>query len=130
MKGGTKQIGILFLSLVIVGCSTKVAERSLFGRFVASYPFGTDTLILNRDGSFLQEVVIKNGRPVTVHGRWSFDQQASYAHFHGLMIVDDGHGNLSNDWRTPTSILVEMDVEMHWFRIVMASAARYPYVKP
>lgn len=38
-------------------------------------------------------------------------------------------GRIAEYLETPESGLVEMDVEMHWFRIVMESAAHYPYEK-
>jgi hypothetical protein len=111
------------------GCSYKVPASRVYGTYVASYPFGADTLTLNQDGSFVQTVAIRGKQQQTLKGQWSFDPSLSYAKFNRLLIVDDGNGHLNNDWQIPSPTLVDMDVEMHWFKIVMESAAAHPYVK-
>ena len=115
--------------LFIVGCSFKLSKEEVYGIYVAKYPFGSDTLTLNRDGSFVQRVDIGNQPTQTAKGQWSFDFQSGYAKFYGLMIIDDGNGRLSETWRTPTPTLVLMDIERHGGNVVMESAAAYPYFK-
>ena len=44
--------------LMCTGCSTTVAADRVYGTYVASYPFGTDTITLNRDGTFEQRVMV------------------------------------------------------------------------
>ncbi len=111
------------------GCSTRVSPDQVYGTYVASYPFGTDTLTLNRDGTFVQQVAIENDQHATVKGEWSLDPDGSSANVRGLLSVDDGNGRLNSNWRDPTSIPTALDVEMHWFKIVMESGAEHPYVK-
>jgi hypothetical protein len=125
----TRYLCALLFSLAMSGCSPKVSLEQVYGTYVASYPFGTDTLTLNRDGTFVQRIEITGEEPLTASGRWSFDSEASYAQLQGFIMVDDGSGHLNHNWRTPKSDLVLLDVEMHWFRIVMESAAEHPYVK-
>lgn len=115
--------------MAMAGCSFKVSTEKVYGTYVAKYSFGTDTLKLDRNGSFIQTVAIENEPTQTVSGHWSFDSKISYAKFYGLMIVDDGNGRLNRTWRTPISTLVEMDIERHGFKIVMESAGAAPYVK-
>lgn len=129
MKNLTGCVGVFLVSLLMFGCSFKVPAGKVYGTYVAAYPFGTDTLTLNRDGSFVETVAIRGEQPRTVKGQWSFDPTASYATFKGVMIVDDGNGHLNDDWQNPSHVPVDMDVEMHWFRVVMESAADYPYMK-
>jgi hypothetical protein len=116
-------------ALMMAGCSMTVSAESVYGSYVASYPFGTDTISLNRDGTFVQQVAIKQQEPVTVRGIWEFDPTESRATFYGAMIVADGFDHLRNDWRTVTKGIVSLDVERRWFRVLMGSAATYPYMK-
>jgi hypothetical protein len=122
-------LAVVCIAGTLMGCSTKVASEKVYGSYVASYPFGTETITLNRDGSVVQLVVINGQPPVTVHGTWEFDPEASRVNFSGLMVVADGFGHLRNDWQTVRAGTVSRDVELHWFRVVMASGATYPYVK-
>jgi len=80
-----------------------VPTEKMYGTYVASYPFGTETITLNRDGTFVQCVAIKQEHPVTVRGTWDFDPRESRANFHGAMIVADGFDQLRTDWRTVTT---------------------------
>ena len=106
-----------------------VPVEKVYGTYVASYPFGTETITLDRDGTFVQRVEIKQEEPVTVRGTWDFDAKESRANFYGALIVADGFDHLRGDWRTVTTGIVSLDVERHWFRVGMGSAATYPYIK-
>jgi hypothetical protein len=129
VKNLMSYIGVFATSLLIFGCSFKVPVDEVYGTYVATYPFGTDTLTLDRNGSFSQRAEIRNEEARTVVGQWTFNPSLSNATFHGLLIVDDGNGNLSNNWRIPSPTLVNLDVEKHWLKIVMESAAAHPYEK-
>jgi len=107
----------------------RVPAEIVYGTYIASYPFGTETITLNRDGTFVQSVAIKQEQPLTVHGTWDFDPKNSRANFYGTIVVTDGFDHLRNDWRTVTTGIVSLDVERHWFRVEMGSAATYPYIK-
>jgi hypothetical protein len=129
LMGTAAQSLVVIMVLISAGCSMSVPAEEVYGSYVASYPFGREMITLNRDGTFVQSVVIKEEQPLTVRGTWNFDPKESRANFYGAVIVADGFDHLRNDWRTPTTGLVSLDVERHWFRIVMASAATYPYNK-
>ena len=73
--------------------------------------------------------MVKDQAPVALQGKWNFDAQGSRVNFDRLMMVMDGTGHLKSDWRTATPGIASLDVETLWFRIIMASAATYPYVK-
>jgi hypothetical protein len=119
---------VTFVLAMLIGCSTTVPSGKVYGTYVASYPFGTATLTLNRDGSFTQRATIKGQPPATVQGSWSFDPIHSKITMHGAMNVIDGYGHLNNDWRT-TDDLPEVPVERLWFKINIESSTEYPYVK-
>ena len=78
---------IVVLGLMLIGCSMTVPTEEVYGTYVATYPFGTDKITLNRDGTFVQRVEVKDEQPVTVQGRWEFDPKESQASFYGAMIM-------------------------------------------
>lgn len=120
---------LIVFALSIVGCARNVALNDVYGAYVASYPFGTETLTLQRNGNFLQTVTIGNEPAVSAKGTWSFDESDSRITLTDSMIVVDGFDKLRSDWRSVTPGVVSMDVERHWSKVLIASAAKYPYVK-
>jgi hypothetical protein len=121
---------ILFALLIMAaGCSMKVPLDKVYGTYRTLYPFGTETITLNSDGNFVQQIVITAQAPVTTHGKWDYDSEGSRVNLDGFLMVVDGFGHLRSDWGMVKPGVASFDVEMHWFRIVMASAAAYPYVK-
>jgi len=112
----------------MLGCSGSVPAGEVYGTYIASYPFGKETLKLQRDGSFVQSVVI-NGQTATARGLWKFDDKNSRVDLDGMMVVLDEFDHLRTDWQKKPPGLVSVDVERHWFRIVLGSAGRFPYVK-
>src|SRR5947209_3522001 len=74
---------VIVVSVMFVGCSVTVPTEKVYGTYVRSYPFGTDTITLNSDGTFVQLVAIKQEQPVTVRGTWDFDPKESRANFYG-----------------------------------------------
>jgi hypothetical protein len=106
-----------------------VPQQELYGTYSASYPFGKDTLTLNRDGTFVQHVVVNGQTPATVRGRWQFDPRKSRVDFYGSMWLADGTGQLRTDWRTIAPGLTgSLSAERLWGRINIGSG-EYPYIK-
>lgn len=125
----TKRIQFaIILTITMAGCSTHVPIDGVEGTYVASYPFGTETLTLNHDGSLIQRVEIKGQPQITVKGSWSFDPQMGYVTFHEYMQVADGFGKLRTNWRDVPHEATE-PVERIFLRIVINSGAQFPYIK-
>ncbi|MFP5239404.1 MAG: hypothetical protein ACLGQW_06205 [Acidobacteriota bacterium] len=122
-------IVVALATVMLVGCSDKVPIDKVYGTYKTSYPFGTETIILQSSGKFTQHVAVNGQQEVTVSGRWEYDQNASRVNFEGLMIVLDGFGQLRNGWSEVKPGISSLNVEKNWFRIIMASAAPYPYLK-
>jgi hypothetical protein len=129
MEVGTRSVVVIMISMMLAGCSMRVPAETVCGTYVASYPFGTETIILNPDGTFVQRVAIGQEQPLTVRGTWDFDPRRSRADFYGSVVVADGFDQLRSDWKTVSPGVASLDVERHWFRVVMNSAARSPYLK-
>lgn len=107
---------VISVSVTLIGCSMTVPAEKVYGTYVASYPFGTETITLNRDGTFVQRVAIKQEQPVTVHRTWDFDPKESRVNLYGSMIVADRLDHLRKNWPTVTTGIVSLDVERHWFK--------------
>jgi len=122
---------VLAILSACAGCSMNVPHEKVYGTYVASYPYGTETITLNRDGTLVQRVAINQESPVTIHGSWKFefDTDESRVTIHGAKLVDDGFGHLKNDWQDAPIGLWSLDIEEVWFRVEMASGSAYPYVK-
>ena len=119
----------ILLALTAAACSRRVDAAEVYGEYVASYPFGTEILTLQRDGNFVQRVTVQNQPPTEVKGTWRFDPKESRITLSGSMVVVDGFDKLRSDWRSVTPGVVSIDVERHWFRVLLASAQEHPYVK-
>ena len=126
-----RTFGLIALTLCaasMLACTHLGPER-LYGTYVASYPFGTDTLILERDGHFSQRIEITGQGTQTFNGSWQYSQKDSSVEFHGLGCVADGFGHLKNDWRTDVMQNSFQAVERSWFKVIINSGARFPYIK-
>lgn len=131
------------LAVVLLGVSASAGLRWLvvqpvsiedvFGTYVASYPFGTVTVMLNRDGTFVQQVVVyEDPPPASTTGNWEFDPEDSDVWFNRYLPISDGFGRLSEDWRTPVErrAAAILPVRRRFFSvIVMGSGEGYPYYK-
>jgi len=130
MDHGLMLVCILALCLINPACSIRVGQEDLYGTYIASYPFGNETLTLERNSTFVQQVAINGQTPVTVQGRWQFDPGESRVSFYGSMWVLDGVGHLRSDWRTITPGLTgSLSAERLWSRVTIGSGGEYPYVK-
>jgi hypothetical protein len=74
-------------------------------------------------------VDIRGGESATVRGKWDFDPGESQVTLYGAIIVADEFDHLRKEWKTVTSGIVSLDVEIRWFKILIGSAFTYPYVK-
>lgn len=93
----------LVLAALLAWCSPHFDRSDLVGVYVAKYPSGTETLTLKPDGTFLQEVTLKepqDGAPVTRGGTWTWDEPAQRLRLHNCMPVSDPSGNIRPDFQT------------------------------
>lgn len=123
---------VVCLAAVLGSCSPVTSVESVYGTYVAAYPFATETLIISRDGTVVQRIAVPNEPTVVLHGSWKFEatRAAGRLTFLGLAVVaNDSEDALNPGWRNPSRGLISADIERHWFRIVIASASDYPYVK-
>jgi hypothetical protein len=80
-------LGVVIFFCALLGCSTHVPIEEVYGSYVASFRYGTETLTLNRDGIFVQRVAVNREKPVATRGSWEFEQDQSRITLHGAMVV-------------------------------------------
>jgi hypothetical protein len=108
---------------------TRANPEAVYGTYVATYPFGRDTLALRRDGRFDQRIEVDGQGTQAFNGTWQYSQHDGRVQFHHLGCVADGFGKLKDDWRTDVMETADQPVERYWFRLTINSGARYPYIK-
>jgi len=108
---------------------THVNPDLIYGTYVATYPFGHDTLTLERGGHFNQKIEGDGQGAQAFSGTWQYSQRDGSIEFHHLGCIADGFGKLKDDWRTDVMDSSYQPVERLWFRLTINSGARFPYVK-
>jgi len=96
-------IGVLVI--VSATCSPQFDRSDLVGVYVANYPSGTETLTLNHDGAFEQEVRLRtsaDATPTTQTGTWEWDDSRQYLDLADCMAVNDGFGDIRSSFATET----------------------------
>lgn len=127
-------VGLTLLAMLFLwGCSPIVPKSWVPGKYVASYPFGTEVLTLERNGQFAQRIELHGHTPVVVHGEWALADLGTHSlrvKTVGALEVTDAFGELRANWdKVPRISTVYHSVELVWFRIELDDAAPYPYVK-
>ena len=87
MRFGACPLLVIVVSVMSVGCSMTVPAEKAYGTYVASYPFGTEKLTLNHDGTFVQEVTIEKQTQATARGSWTFDADKSRVELNGELVL-------------------------------------------
>lgn len=83
--------------LLNAGCLYAADKDELLGTYVAEYEFGTDKLELRSDGTYTQEITLKEGEKVIRgDGKWSYDRSRHYIDFEDLYVLSDGYGKKSD----------------------------------
>ncbi len=121
--GGAVIVGVLALAsaaavliALFAWCTPEFDRSGIVGVYVAKYPSGTETLTLNADGSFLQEVVLKepqDNTPITRTGSWTWDESAQYLRLRNCMAVGDGFGDIRPTFRTDSGC--SLPAERRWW---------------
>lgn len=86
-----KAASLLFL-LTVCSCSSGVVYEDLVGVYKVQYPYGTEELVLNRDGTYKQTILLTNKDEVSHTGQWKFLEKESKVVLKDPLIVDDNFG--------------------------------------
>ena len=106
------------LLVVIALCSIMflsrptINENSLIGAYMCEFSFGTEKLILNKNGEYIQVVKINdNPKTITHKGKWHFAEEDNYVELKNGLAVQTGFGQLRSDYNIPFNGVVLRKVE-------------------
>jgi len=120
---------LLFLILSVSSCKSPKFE--LPGTYVADYDIAKEKLVLNKDGTYIQEVTLKSNFKVDVSkGRWSYDKETQYVTFNdNFMLVINGHGKLNADYAHRKRGHVSVPGGLFFGRMRIGTSKRVVYKK-
>jgi hypothetical protein len=109
---------------LLVACSQPKTESDLYGSYEADYDTAKEKLVLNRNGTFVQDVVLKaTGKEDTTDGTWSYDSKRGYVTFsENFMCVVDGFGQLDPNYSRPKAGSVDYPAYTHFGRVYIGSS--------
>lgn len=99
-------VGGLVVAALFAWCLPHFGESVLVGVYLARYHSGTETLTLSADGTFLQEVMLKepqDGAPITRTGSWTWDESKQTLRLFDCMDVNNGSGDINPAFRSEGS---------------------------
>lgn len=95
--GGLENFGNFVLTRVTP------AEESIPGKYVAKYPFGTNTFVVAADRTFSQEAVIMpQNQILKSSGTWEFDSRYSVIIMKKGFVITNGDGKLNKSFDSPS----------------------------
>ena len=104
------------LSLVCSACMMEIDITEVYGTYVAEYPFGTEKIVLQENGRYSQEVIIKADGKITVQTeQWEYDRQTNRVYLRRCLLVTDGLGALRKDYTVPMEGGCSLPVERRYF---------------
>jgi len=103
--------GVISIATILSGCHSGISlfwsqpkqTAALYGRYIADNKFAKETLTLNPDGTFVQQVRLKSdGRVTVARGKWHYDPATAYATFdQHMMLVTNGFQHFNPDYAAP-----------------------------
>ena len=127
-----KLICLSLLVAMISGCeSTEISESELYGTYIAEHSFGEEKLVLNSDGTYVQEVTIENDpKPVLQKGKWKYSSSEQRMRLFKALFLADGLGELNKEYNKPIGVISLPVVKpFSWSRIKMGSCEGVLYIK-
>jgi hypothetical protein len=85
----------LVVLMLVTACSIRVPQDEIYGVYVAEYDRATERVIIDRGGTFTQEVRVQGAdKPVTNTGRWTYDESKRRLGLQDCLWVNDGFGKV------------------------------------
>jgi hypothetical protein len=110
------RVVLAILAVVFSACSLQVEKSDVAGVYVAHFKSGTETLQLDRDGSFVQRVLVRGVEAVNF-GAWKYERTdgvVAVLHLTDCLAVDDGFGDIRGDFATHRGGC-RFPLERRWF---------------
>jgi len=119
---------LFFLLLSMFSCEP---SRELPGTYVADYDAAKEKLVLNKDGTYTQEVMLKSNSKVDVsRGTWTYNPENQYLSFDdNFMLVLNGFGKLNPEYAYRKLGGVSVPAHRSFGRMRIGSSKRVVYKK-
>jgi hypothetical protein len=140
----TLRYALVLLGLAFsAACVRTVTVSDVPGEYVATYPFGSDRIVLYPSGTFVQEVNVTrdnaggNAEKLSHEGRWVFSAPdnpmgSGSVRLDSCLSLADGLGTLRSNFRTP--LVCVYPVEREWLlgkelRLGGSGSGEYPHTR-
>jgi hypothetical protein len=125
--GGVALAALALLLVAVLAWHSPHLDRSdIVGMYVAEYPSGTERLELKPDGTFVQEVVLKEPQDtVTRAGTWTFDEATQMLMMRDCMLVRRD-GDVSPTFRTDLGCFLPVERSGVFFGPITLSGGTDP----
>src|SRR5438874_1413610 len=110
------RVVLTLVCAVLSACSLQVEESDVAGVYVAHFKSGSEKLQLQRDGSFVQQVLVQ-GVETRNFGTWTYERTdgvVAVIHLTDCLAVSDGFGDIRADFATQRGGC-RFPLERRWF---------------
>lgn len=98
------------------GCLFPPNEKEIPGIYVAEYGFGTDSLSLEADGTYTQEIRVKGRLEVLrASGIWEYDKGQSRISLSDVYAIRNRYSDEWNEWTVTNRGKANYAVERYFF---------------
>lgn len=121
---------MLILALFMFACKPN-NQTELYGTYIADYDIAKEKLILNKDGTYVQEVTFKATSKIDIaKGSWIYDPKSGYVSFEeNFMVVLDGFRKLNSDYAQPKVGAVSQPADKYFGQLLLGAAEGIIYNK-
>lgn len=129
---GTYSLAVLLGLIAIPGCFYATDKQEVEGAYIAEYKFGTDRLELKPDGTYTQEITLKDeGIVLRGGGGWEYDEVTHRVDFEDLYVLSDGYGNRADGYESRPRGIGSFPVERYFWsrRLRLGPDEGTPYNK-
>ena len=101
-------------AIFIFAACLQTSESDVYGRYVAHYDAGSETVTLARDHSYVQEVRVNGvAEPFVNHGLWEW--KTDRVLFHDCWAVSNGFGEMDPDFSLVRLTRCSYPAERKWW---------------
>lgn len=110
----------IFFIVLLSGCY-RASDDDVVGQYVVVYPFGTESLTIKKDGSYLQAISTKKRSiSVTHSGKWTFDSSSKVLRLYNPVLADDNFGKLRDQFELPVDGSWNLSLSKHWGKVILS----------
>ena len=127
----SRALQICMLFFFLLSMASCEPSKELSGTYVANYDVAKEKLVLNKDGTYTQEVTLNSNSKVDVsRGTWTYSPEDQYVSFaNNFMLVINGFGELNPEYAHRKIGIVSLPAHRYFGRMRIGSSTRVVYKK-